>query len=87
MSDVLHAEGFQGNPKKTVTVYYAGTAFELDKERYTTEQLRQVFKVENGYILDLVAPNGDFVELKPGEEVKVKEDMRFVSHPPCGQSS
>ncbi|HEX7888501.1 MAG TPA: hypothetical protein VF522_04000 [Ramlibacter sp.] len=88
MSEVANvtAEGAH-KPKKTVTVYYAGTPLELEKERYTTEQLRAVFQVEQGYVLDLIAGNGDFVELKPGEEVKVREDMRFVSHPPCGQSS
>ena len=27
------------------------------------------------------------VELKPGEKIKLKNGMRFTSHPPRGQSS
>lgn len=73
--------------RKTVTVFYADRPYELEKERYTTEELKTIFAVEPGYVLDVVAQNGDFVELKPGEEIKVKKELRFVSHAPCGQSS
>jgi len=30
---------------------------------------------------------GKLVELKPGETIKLKNGMRFTSHPPRGQSS
>lgn len=72
---------------KLVTVYYKETAYQLERRTYTTEELRQVFAVEEGYILELVSKDGEFIELKPGREIRIKKDLRFVSHAPCGQSS
>lgn len=73
--------------KRTVTVYYADDPFELERGRYTGTQLTTTFGVPAGYVLDLVKPNNDFQEIKPGDTLKIREGMRFVSHPPCGQSS
>ena len=73
--------------KRHVTVTYNHTPFELERRVYTTEELRAMFLVENGYILDLIAPNGEFRELKPNAKLKVRDGMEFVSHAPCGQSS
>ena len=80
-------ERFKTKPAaKTVAVYYGETVFNLAKGVYTTEQLIATFKVEAGYLLDLLV--GDkLVELKPGEKTRLKEGMHFISHPPRGQSS
>lgn len=71
---------------KLVTVFYGEDLFELPKGTYTTEQLVEIFKVEAGYLLDLVV-DGKLVQLKPGEQIPLKTDMHFTSHPPRGQSS
>jgi hypothetical protein len=71
---------------KLVTVYYGEVEHNLPKGVYTTEQLIDQFKVESGYLLDLVV-DGKLVELKPGEKIRLKHDMHFTSHPPRGQSS
>ena len=71
---------------KLVTVFYGEISFELPKGAYTTEQLADLFNVEAGYLLDLVV-DCKLVQLKPGEQVRLKTDMHFTSHPPRGQSS
>ncbi|EHR69323.1 hypothetical protein BurJ1DRAFT_0433 [Burkholderiales bacterium JOSHI_001] len=71
---------------KLITVHYNDQPFELAKGTYTTEQLSAIFKVDLGYLLDLWV-DGKLVELKPGEELKLKGGMCFTSHPPRGQSS
>lgn len=71
---------------KLIKVLYNEQPFELNKGTYTTEKLIEIFKVEPGYILDLWV-DGKLVELKPGEEIKLKAGMHFTSHPPRGQSS
>ncbi|MFA6116267.1 MAG: multiubiquitin domain-containing protein [Sphingomonas sp.] len=73
--------------EKLVSVTYNGETFKLERRTYTTEELRQVFGVEEGYILQLVTKAGEFVELKPGRTLPIKKDMTFVSHAPCGHSS
>lgn len=72
--------------KRTVTVYYGDDPFELERRVYTGAELAGIFGVPTGYQLDLVTPD-DFEEVGPDRRVKVREGMRFVSHPPCGQSS
>lgn len=71
---------------KMIKVHYNEQPFDLAKGTYTTEQLIAIFKVDAGYILDLWV-DGKLVELKPGEELKLKTGMHFTSHPPRGQSS
>jgi hypothetical protein len=71
---------------KLITVQYNDQPFELAKVTYTTEQLIAIFKVDPGYLLDLWV-DGKLVELKPGQELKLKAGMHFTSHPPRGQSS
>ncbi len=71
---------------KLIKVLYNEQPFELSKGTYTTEQLIAIFKVEPGYLLDLWV-DGRLVELKPGQELKLKAGMHFTSHPPRGQSS
>jgi hypothetical protein len=72
---------------KTVTVYYNDHPVQIERGKYTTEQLLAFFQVEPGYILDLIRHGGEFVELKPGEVLQVREGQKFISHAPCGQSS
>lgn len=71
---------------KLIKVLYNEQPFELAKGIYTTEQLIAIFKVEPGYLLDLWV-DGKLVELKLGQELKLKAGMHFTSHPPRGQSS
>lgn len=73
--------------KRTVTVYYKENASELERRKWATEELLAAFSVPAGYKLDLISGDGEFTELKPGEEVKVRDGMEFSSHPPVGQSS
>lgn len=71
---------------KLIKVLYNEQPFELQKGSYTTEQLIGIFQVEPGYLLDLWV-DGKLLELKPGQELKLKAGMHFTSHPPRGQSS
>ncbi|WP_439606271.1 multiubiquitin domain-containing protein [Hydrogenophaga sp.] len=71
---------------KLIKVLYNEQPFELQKGSYTTEQLIAIFQVEAGYLLDLWV-DGKLLELKPGQELKLKAGMHFTSHPPRGQSS
>lgn len=73
--------------KKTVTVTFNDIEFELERRRWTTEQLTAVFKPKPGYVLDLIEDDGEFRELKPGESLKIRDGMAFTAHPPCGHSS
>lgn len=71
---------------KLLTVYYSDAPFELPRGVYLTEDLHAKYAVEPGYLLDLVE-GGKLIELKPGQKIRLKEGMHFVSHPPRGQSS
>jgi len=73
--------------EKVVTVFYNNIPFQITKGTYTTEQLQVIFSVPQGHILDLISPEGDFIELKPGQTLKVKKGMKFISHAPTGQSA
>jgi hypothetical protein len=73
--------------RKQVTVYYGDDKFELDRGVYTGAQLAAIFDVPDGHLLDLIKGGGKFEEISPDEEVRVKDGMKFGSHPPCGQSS
>lgn len=73
--------------ERLITVFYNHTPFQIPKGKYTTEQLQVTFSVPQGHILDLISAGGDFIELKPGETLKVKKGMKFISHAPTGQSS
>lgn len=72
---------------KLVTVSYKHEPYELERRRWTTEELIERFKVPEGYKLDLIAADCEFIELKPGESIKLEEGMEFTSHAPRGQSS
>ena len=72
---------------KLVTVQYKHEPHELEKRKYTTEELLEEFDVPNGYKLDLITEEGDFIELVPGEKIKIIAGLEFTSHAPRGQSS
>lgn len=72
---------------KLVTVYYKHEPRELERRRWSTEELIDKFSVPDGYKLDLIGEDCTFVELKPGEKIKLKDGMEFTSHAPRGQSS
>lgn len=81
-------ERFKTRPaQRLITVFYGEQAHEMPRGVYTTEQLREEFKVEEGYVLALIAADGSFDELKPGQKLRLKKGMKFVSYAPCGQSS
>jgi hypothetical protein len=71
---------------KDVTVIYNEHEKSIPRGVYTTEQLKTVFQVEAGYVLDIVR-GVEFVELTPGEQIRVHNGQKFFSHAPCGQSS
>jgi len=73
--------------KRQVTVKYNHTPFTLDARVYKTEELLVIFSVPDGYVLARIAKDGEFVELKPGETIRLVECMEFVSHAPCGGAS
>lgn len=81
-------EEFRLEPRpRTVTVFYREERFELERRSWTTEELIEKFGVPAGYKLDLIKPDGEFKELKPGQSIKLREGMEFTSHVPAGQSS
>ena len=73
--------------ERLITVFYGEKPYEMPRGVYTTEQLRNEFKVDDGYVLALVNADGSFEELKPGQKLRLKNGMKFVSYAPCGQSS
>lgn len=73
--------------KGTVSIEYREQPFEVERRQWTTEELIELFGVPAGHILDLIEPDGEIKELKPGRKVNVREGMVFTSHVPIGQSS
>lgn len=73
--------------KGTVKVWIDDVEKQIARGIYTTEQLLDVLGVEDGYVLDVVNEQGQLIALKPGEKIRVKKGMRFVSQAPCGGSS
>lgn len=81
-------ERFKTRPTKpTVTVYFNNDPVEVRKGVHPVEHLMELFHVEPGYPLVFISPDGEFIDLKPGETHKVKAGQKFISHSPCGQSS
>jgi hypothetical protein len=77
----LHTE------KRLVTVYFENEPREIKRGTYTTEQLKQFFGVQEGYILELINDEGTLVPLEPGKKTRVKDGMKFYEQVPCGGSS
>ena len=73
--------------KRFVTVFFKNKPFEIRRGVYTTEQLMAIFPIEPGYLLNLKTEDGELLTLKPGQEIRVKNGMRFYSQVPGGGSS
>lgn len=77
----LHTE------KRLVTVFFENKPREIPRGVYTTEQLKHLFGVQAGYVLEFINHEGQLTPLKPGEKLRVKEGMKFFEQVPCGGSS
>jgi hypothetical protein len=73
--------------KRLVTVYFENEPRELPRGTYTTEQLKSLFGVQEGYILEVINEEGNLTPLKPGQKTRLKDGMRFFEQVPCGGSS
>lgn len=77
----LHTE------KRLITVFFENNPREIPRGTYTTEQLKDLFGVQQGYVLEVINEEGNLTELKPGKKLRVKDGMRFFEQVPCGGSS
>lgn len=77
----LHTE------KRLITVFFENKPREIPRGTYTTEQLKHLFGVQEGYVLEVINEEGNLTELKPGKKLRVKDGMRFFEQVPCGGSS
>lgn len=73
--------------KRLITVYFENEPREIPRGTYTTERLKQVFGVQDGYVLEYINEEGQLTPLKPGAKIRVREGMRFFEQVPCGGSS
>jgi hypothetical protein len=60
---------------------------EIPRGSYTTEQLLKILGVEPGYLINVIDADGQLRLLEPGEKIRVREGMKFISQVPCGGSS
>jgi Multiubiquitin len=77
----LHTE------KRLVQVFFENEPREIPRGTYTTEQLKTLFGVQEGYILEVINEEGNLTPLKPGAKLRVKDGMQFFEQVPCGGSS
>jgi hypothetical protein len=77
----LHTE------KRKVTVFFENEPREIARGTYTTEQLKQFFGVQEGYVLEFINEEGQLTPLKPGAKIRIKAGMKFFEQVPCGGSS
>jgi hypothetical protein len=77
----LHTE------KRLVRVFFENGPREIPRGTYTTEQLKTLFGVQEGYILEVINEEGNLTPLKPGAKLRVKDGMQFFEQVPCGGSS
>jgi Multiubiquitin len=73
--------------KRLITVFFENKPREIPRGTYTTEQLKTLFGVQAGYVLEFINEEGQLTPLKPGAKLRVKEGMRFFEQVPCGGSS
>jgi multiubiquitin len=77
----LHTE------KRLITVFFENKPREIRRGTYTTEELKKLFGVQEGYVLEVINEQGHLTPLKPGQKTRVKEGMKFFEQVPCGASS
>jgi hypothetical protein len=80
-TECLHTE------KRLITVFFENNPREIPRGTYTTEQLKELFGVQQGYILEFINEEGNLTGLKSGEKLRVKDGTRFFEQVPCGASS
>ena len=73
--------------KKLIEVFIDDVPKEIPRGTYSSEQLLTLLSVKPGYLLNLLDEKGQLQLLKPGEQVHVKEGMKFYSQAPGGGSS
>lgn len=73
--------------KRLITVFFENDPREIKRGVYTTEQLKTLFGVQDGYVLEYINEEGNLTELKPGKRLRVKDGMRFFEQVPCGGAS
>lgn len=73
--------------KRFITVFFENEPKKIARGTYTTEQLKNLFGVQEGYVLEVINEEGNLTELKPGKKLRVKDGMRFFEQVPCGGSS
>jgi hypothetical protein len=73
--------------KHLITVYYENQPREIHRGVYTTEKLKHLFGVQDGYILEVINEEGQLTPLKPHAKLRVKAGMRFFEQVPCGGSA
>jgi len=73
--------------KRFITVFFENEPREIARGTYTTEQLKTLFGVQEGYVLEVINEEGNLTELKPNKRLRVKAGMRFFEQVPCGGSS
>ncbi len=77
----LHTE------KRLIMVFFENDSREIPRGTYTTEQLKHLFGVQEGYVLEIINEVGQLTPLKPGAKLRVKDGMKFFEQVPCGGSS
>ena len=77
----LHAE------KRLITVFFENEPREIHRGIYSTEQLKELFGVQDGYVLEVINEEGQLTPLKPNAKLRVKPGMKFFEQVPCGGSS
>ncbi len=73
--------------KELVTVCFNGAEVSIPRGTYSTEQLMVILGVEPGYLLNMLNHKGELETLKPGQKVKIRKGIKFISQAPCGGSS
>lgn len=73
--------------KRLIDVWLDGEKKQIARGTYTTEELIEVLGVAAGYLLNVIAPDGQLVALQPSQTLRVREGMKFISQVPGGGSS
>lgn len=73
--------------KRLVIVFFENEPREIPRGTYTTEDLKGLFRVQEGYVLEVINEEGQLTPLKPGAKLRVKQGMKFFEQVPCGGSS
>lgn len=68
---------------RLINVFLDGESRMISRGTHTTEQLLQLLEVESGYLLN-VLKNGQLNLLEPGDKIRVKDGMHFITQVPCG---